>query len=610
MLQFTAPTTTAEYKTAFHTVSNTLETINSKSYNKILVNLINSKGNDIRALNSVYLANQSRQAQTDIDDLTADIDEVKKAIQRLSTSQADRDTLDILLTDLKADRDTARADRDTANESKNNSVVFSDLADSVQEYALCLLLPPRDKDIKKALAKVQTKTGTSRQYIQVFKGLVNTHTAQLNPYIMPQLNASRSAVVFMAYDKELRKDFIVNLARYYNAKSSVSRYIHSNKAPTLIDGTRTDYYTATAEQVNQWTARGHKIDSNYTVELVNGDKVSLMLKDGTLQFRKQHKTLKKGISIENYKTENGEYIIDGYFTSYHTLIDSIGSKERIERVFDIVNPTERERNIINYYFSVPAETTENTAHIEYYNEHRATAESRRALKDFAKACNVYATKERIKYAVKRETNLDKDNSVNKVWNRLVDHFNECIPDINAIIPKDTAQPTEFDYYNYLMQTNRGTSQAKAEPRADLVQWAEHSTAEPTAHSVISWKVSEQEYHTITAEEKRADEQTEKERQALRSIYSARLDTFKALQGAECWNTNGTYNANYSAFTFFNSLTESEQLKATELRLYEQSQAKAKAKQIKSFKSVTLEEWHKMSRAEKDKYIAEFHKFYR
>lgn len=594
------PTTQEEYKAIINLTANTLETINGKSYNPLLTQLINAKHNDIHALKFAKLTTDSRTQDELITELNTEITETLKGIKRLSTSQADRDELDELLTQALSDRATAREERDTLNSSRVIDCTLSDLMDNVQEFILNLLLSPRPKDYTKA----------TQRHSDIMQGQANSHTANIDPYIMPQLNASLSALTFYENDEELQAEFIEELAHYYNAKSSISRHIHSNKNPNALNGTRTDHYTATAEQINQWIAQGHEIGDSYHITAKNGDKISLILKDGLLQFRKQHKTIKQCISYENYTTENGENLIDGYINSYNILIDSTGAQERIERVLDIVNPTERERNIINYYFSIPAETTENKAHIKYYNEHRHTAENRRALKEFYKMCNTYATAERVKYAVKRETKLDKDNSLNKVWNRLVKHFNECITDINTIMPKDTAQPTDFDYYNALMQTNRGTAQATSEHRADLIQWAEESHTAEITDKVIKWIESGRAIHTITAEERRAEEQADRDNQTLRLIYSARLDTFKVLRDANKWNSKGTYNARYSAFTFFNSLTESEQLKSTELRLYEQSQAKAKAEQMKQHKTPSVDEWHKMSRADKDKYIIEFNKLYR
>ena len=598
----TTPTTYTDskafYNDAFKHTYKALNSINCKAYSPMLTRLLNNQYSDKKALNTPFYVVEHNNIISELEDLTDSTEETRKAIKRLSTSQAERDEHNERLTEELAELDSLRADRD--NLTKFDGLNFSDFMDSVQEYALGTLEPITAKDYKKAVDRLKSfyaEMCTAESKAE--------HIKQLNPFTFPHFNAMYSAAVFIC-NAETRKTILLDLATYYHAKSKVTKHIHSSRAPQVYEGTHTNYYQATAEELTQWQSR-HE-DTEEVEEDKNGNKKSLVIKDGIPQFKVIRKTIKNGISFENFKNEDGEYYIDGYITSYHTLIDSLGEQERIQAIIDTINPTPRERNILKYYFTVPAESVENKAHIQYYNEHRATAETRRALKEFNKLCNTYATDERIKYAVKRETGLIKDDSIGKVWRRLKKHITEQIPNINAIISTPTAKPTDFDFFRSLMLTNRPLKQATAEPRADLIQWIMLAQQEPQP-SVIQWTKPSRTAHSVTAEEKELDELTERERQATAKLYGFKLETFKALRDAEQWNDNGTYNAKYSAFTFFNSLSEDEQLTACKLRLDEQSQAKAKLSEIKK-RAVTLEQWHNMSRAEKDKYISEFQAQYK
>lgn len=586
----TTTNTTALYQQAFKHTLTALNSINSRHYSSMLYNLMNQVGNDKRALTNIDIAIKETEQKAEKDETRAELNEIIKILNRVTISQEQRDELA---------EQYAQTHKEYENELDHladtrllKSLNFSDLMDDVQEYLLGTLENITPKNTQKALDRHQL----------IINNRAEQHTKQLDRYLLPQFNAAASAQFFYSQIDELQAEHIAELETIYNGKSFVTHFIRSNKAPNPLDGTTTKYKDATAENVTKWLEQGHKISTKnnpYYIQLSNQDRISLVIKDNKYQFRIQHATYKKGLSIENFRTEKGEVVIDGLITSYNMYADSIGALERIQELGNTANLTERERDFISAFCSKPAIIKQGKAHIKYFDKHYDNACKYNKLALFYKRIEQYSYLVRLNYSFER-IGLSKASTKSMFIKRLLTRLHKAKKHHNFI----ELIKTDTEYLNYIMTTNRGISTATLNNRQDLIQWTNQATPQaPT--NVIKWTKSDIRPQPITAEERVRAEQDEKHRQELTKIYQFKLDLYKSLRDADRYNNNGTYSAKYSAFTFFNNLPERKQLQIAHARLDEIAEDKARAEKLKTFKSVSVAEWLKMSRAEKDEYKKKF-----
>lgn len=458
--------TKQDYLQFMRNTVNTLDTMNSRSFSPMLLELINSRANDIKALNNEYFATAEMNAVRTIEDTDETIQEINNCIKNITTSESDKQALLIKLSEIEHTKAQAQEDRATATDKHNTSIRFSDLADCVQEYATAYLY------------EEPTQTERNKVFTN-FSKQVEEHTQKHNPYMFS--NASMSALAFFEVDTELHEDW----ARYYHAKSRVTSYIRSNKAPTAIDGTHTKTKAATAEEVKQWINAGHQIGDNYYYQLDNQTRISLIEKNGIYKFRKQHKTIKNHTSIEKYTDENGEYFIDGYIKNYDVYVDNFGALDRITKLFNIAKLTDRELLFLKAFNSKTALNVEITAHSNYLekcykraeeltNEHNKKYYVDREQAEIRASKKAYTM--RVDYAIRRATGLTIANSKNHFINRLLNKLRKSADiigvnkvlyypcnewktnDFKNIKKSDHEEKQDFKYFNHLMISNRGTAQ--------------------------------------------------------------------------------------------------------------------------------------------------------
>lgn len=589
----TTTTTTALYQRAFKHTLTALNSINSRHYSQTLTDLINQVGNDKKALNSIEHHNNLQTHKNSLD--TDYYQEVNRLINRVTTPQADKEQLLPYWAEVTADlQDINNQLKDLNNQKALN---FSDLMDSVQEYLLGTLEDITPKNSTKAQDRHQL----------IIDSRAEQHTKALNPYILPQFNASQSAQFFYSQFEELQQEHIQELELLYNGKSYVTRYIRSNKAPNQLDGTTTKWRDATADEVKSWIEQGHETSTStshkeYYIQLNNQDRISLFYKDNRYQFRIQHATYKKGISIENFRTEKGEIIIDGLTTTYNMYADSIGALERLENLINLANLAERERVFIKAFCSKSAINKQGKAHIEYFNKFYDNAIKHNNHKQFYTNIEKHSYLTRLNYSFDR-IGITAPSTKTMFIKRLLGKLNKAKKHYNFI----ELIKTDHEYINHLMTTNRGISNPTLNNHKDLLQftnkgikWTKDNnnqynlTITPTAPtSCIKWTTSNIKPQPITAEEKARAEQDEKHRQELCKIYQFKLDLYKSLRDSNRYNNNGTYSAKYSAFTFFNNLPERNQLQVANARLDEIAKAKAKAEALKQKPRITMQEYCKM-----------------
>ena len=303
-----------------------------------------------------------------------------------------------------------------------------------------------------------------------------------------------------------------------------------------------------------------------------------------------------------YINRNGEYIIDGYEKTYNTYIDNLTALERLEEIINNSNLKPREREFITIFCGASARKVENLAHIDYFNNHFENAVKHNNIKQFYELISKYSYGQRLKYCCKRigvNTPSAQSNFIKRILERLR-KVKEQLERIDLI-------KNDFKFFDYLMTTNRSNTVIDHTARIDLLKFTNNA---PThRYNVIKWSTSEVEPQPITAEEQEQAQAQETARAKRVKILSKTLEIFKSLRDSEKFNNNGTYSAKFSAFTFFDKLTEEQQNEVATAELEAEAESKKKLKAYRNFNFLNFEEWRKLTATEKEEYSKKVNEFF-
>jgi hypothetical protein len=278
--------------------------------------------------------------------------------------------------------------------------------------------------------------------------------------------------------------------------------------------------------------------------------------------------------------------------------------ERIEKLCNTCNLQPREREFLKIFCSPSARAHEGKAHTRYFNAHYDNAIKHNNIKQFNELIAKYSYMQRLKYSLKRINIVSPSNQSNFI-NRLLKRLYQVKKHINII---ELVQ-TDKQYYNYLMTTNRSIQTTDNTPKADLLHFtnttinyikqengtykAQITAPQQTHNSVIKWTISNQPPQPITEQEKEQAELDEKTRQRKVKALSKRLNIYKTLRDSNPYNNNGVYNAKFSAFTFFEALTEQEQLATAKAEIKAEAEAKKHIEALKKKPTISMQKYLEM-----------------
>ena len=486
----TTETTTAEvrrmYSDAFKITVKQLKTMNATEPTPMIQRLLNEYNQNFIAYNYADRITELTELTNKHADTTELLNTIRQQLKRVTLSTDDRKTLDTAKRDTKR---TADAETDAKQDiiKQYSNVNFTDFFDLVQIAIISLW----------ANNPTESELTASRRTVEKLNEQTTADAEQhRTPSAFPHMDASKSALFFM---NERTADDIQYFATRRNARNNIASFIRSSASPCLMDGTHTDRRDATADDVKQWIDNGHLLGDDYRLKLNNNTVRSLVFnrKKNKYQFVDRRKTYKQGETLEQYKNENGEYFIDGYFRTYNIYADTVGALERIEQLCNRAKITERERGFINAFCSAPARVIDLKSHIAYYNQYENTM-NRNRLEKYASA---FAYRQRIAYAIDRATGLKLQDSRQKFLRRLFEKLRHAEKTTEREKNAVHIVNHDFNYYDMMMTRNRGNAVIIADNHADILQWINTTATKRERDIIISWinRDTAERMHTEHAE---------------------------------------------------------------------------------------------------------------
>ena len=585
-------TTEELYNILFYHTSRALRSLNAVSFSPMLTQLINQQYNDKKAIKSPTIAVKLSELSEDLTEVNTELIELERHIKRITLVEDTREELNERRNALALEKAQITEDKKTLNDKKVTALTFSDFMDCVQECALAYFSPIDPKYIDKAEKRLNGTEDEDQEEDTEEEDQESTQDEDENTF---------------------NSMSVEDLARLYQCRSAVKKYINSRRAPQVYNGTRTRYIKLSAEDLAE--IENGTLKEGDTVRLTETKQKTLVIKNNEYKWKTQEKTITNCHSLEHYTTEDGETYIDGYIKSYNMYADTIGALEHIETLINNAALTERERLFLKYFCNKTAIMVETKAHIHYFNMYYDKAVKNGQLKQFFEYANKYAYIKRIDYALysigieykdpKKYTSV-KNKFMTRLRARIQKAYKKTHQEHTTIIK------TDFEYYNHLMTTNRGIRPSTTATSTNLLSFVdlEHKHTPSTDNTLYTytytdkhgnthtegatWSTTNQEHKPITDQDRAQDQeraQTERER---RKIYGYKLELYKALRDAEPMKEK-TYNAKYSAFIFFDALTESEQIEVATARI-EELKAYEERKKALEKKKTTFEEWRKLHKA--------------
>ena len=290
---------------------------------KTLAEILNTDEDNNNILMSEYIEELTAETTEELEELAEKKDSIRKALNRVSTPNADRITL--------------------AQELENINYRIADLKDSMSD-----------------VEKLSERTLSDRQdCVQVW----------LMSYLYDEpseriINSTINIMLNNNTPLELLKDLdtVYHIASVRTAKNAICRYVYSLGGINALDSTQTKTAEATAEAVTAWFNSGKTLDIKYPTAK-QGTTYMLTVQDGEYVFKVTHSTFKQCNSIFIINDEGNETMIH----SNNIAVFNQADQEQITKLMQCHILVERERMFLRKFMSRKAIADAQRARSEYFD---------------------------------------------------------------------------------------------------------------------------------------------------------------------------------------------------------------------------------------------------
>ena len=407
---------------------------------KTLAEILNTDENDNNILMSEYIEELTAETTEELEELAEKKDSIRKALNRVSTPNADR----IIL----------------AQELENINYRIADLKGSMSD-----------------VEKLSERTLSDRQdCVQVW----------LMSYLYdePSERIINSTINIMTRGNHTSFDLLENLGTVYHiasirtAKNAVCRYVYGLGGINALDSTQTKTAEATAEAVTAWFNSGKTLDIKYPTAK-QGTTYMLTVQDGEYVFKVTHSTFKQCNSIFIINDEGNETMIH----SNNIAVFNQHDKERITKLMQCPILVERERMFIRKFMSRKAIADAQKARSEYFNSSLNLLKTNKGK--FTKGLIKAEFDGRKKSALEQMYNsfpaLKKSRNADKFFERLCDKLKtynwEQLPQTAK-----TYDEIITDDFQYIMESPTAIKEPKTE-HIDGLAWL---TGKRVKTNSINW----------------------------------------------------------------------------------------------------------------------------
>ena len=519
MTKKTTTTTTAAFALYEQDTAAVLRNAASRTYTPLIRELQNARGNDRAARNFPHIAAEMDEIERELTESRAELTQYDQESKRKSNT--DQERAQAAQTAATIRRKISRLNDRLHTLERAANMTLSERADIVQECALAALEQPTERERNSAADKALNRAAlwaesAASAFIAPVFYLVGGEWQ-----VRDAKSAAFSALAFITEDDDTQAAIVESDSRRRHRQNKGGAYIHSQRGGNIVNTTRTKATPTTAEERDKWQEQGREFNKVYEC---NGYTVAIEWRESKGNkpagyYRvERRRTVRDGFSYEQMADDG---TIEGINHTRNTYADTLAAVEQLADLASRANLTDRDRQFLAAYCTADAREVGEQARRAYLD----TAAARDMQPSKARiAADKAQYKARRKYAL-QVVGIATDGAQRAFFSRLCDK-------LTAADNRTTAEPLnlaadDFQYWEHIARTNRGTAAADGAERADLLGAILTAAERKTAADIVKWRAVIKWGETMTPTERAAaDEQRAAERAAYIAEHS-RIDNTTA-----------------------------------------------------------------------------------